>query len=111
MELSKEAARSRARRAAAKARTAEINADLAKVMPGKPVKAAGIVKLYAKPRPGDKITRTTGGPTVKPKSKPKAAPTSTRLIVISFKGTPAQKATFQGLGGGSWLRPMLDKRA
>lgn len=107
-----------ARRAAKKAATADINKDLAKVMPGKPVAVATLgepipqalreavakvkvprakaLSAPAKPRGGAR--QGAGAPTA-------AEP---RMRVVTWKGTEAHHKAFNAAGGGAWLRGVLD---
>ena len=39
-------------------------------------------------------------------AKPK--PVEARMVTVTFRATPAQKAKFRSLGGGKWVRFVID---
>lgn len=90
------------------------------------MKAAGVKTLaeleLAKGKPAKKPKAAPAPVKVaQPQKKPKALPDTDPvkqyqqpgepLIVISFRGTKAQKQAFDALGGGAWVRDKIDRAA
>lgn len=110
----KERLRSAARRAKRAADLAGINADLAKVMPGKPVRAAVKARFAKVAKTVNAATRKAAKTVAATKAtvrKMKSAQAPEAMHAISFRGTDAQHAAFNKLGAGAWVRKLLDKHA
>ena len=110
-----------ARRAARKAGAApaDVNKDLAKVMPGRPVAAATLGEPIPQALRGMavKASRSFLPPRLK-EAKPRGgaregagapAGATVRMRVVTFKGTEAHYKAFMAAGGGAWLRGVLDQ--